>query len=290
MTNSPHKFYTNKNILGAYSLVNYTILSKNEVLKMKLVDSHCHLEAEEFAQDLPNVISEATKCGIVKLITSSVVPEQWEKSITLSHNHSQIECTIGVHPWYVKETHFPVLNEIEKIAQQHKIVGIGEIGLDRKIDEPSFELQEEMFIKQLEIAKKINLPVIIHCRGAFPDLIRIVKKVGLPSKGGMIHAYKGNLEITKQLLPLGFYFSFGCGLTYPQSSKRIEALKLIFPNKILLETDSPDIPPIGRTGERNMPTNILLVVGELSRYLEKTEEEIAEITTNNALTLFSLEI
>ncbi|MCX8064964.1 MAG: TatD family hydrolase [Candidatus Hydrogenedentes bacterium] len=257
---------------------------------MKFIDSHCHLEAEEFAHDLPNIISDGVKSGIVKFITSSVVPEQWEKSIGLTYTYSQVECTCGIHPWYIKESHFPSLNTLEKIIEKHKVVGIGEIGLDRKIEGPPFELQEEIFIKQLEIAKKINIPVVVHCRGAFPDLIRIIKKVGLPNKGGMIHAYKGNLEITKQLLPLGFYFSFGCSITFPQSNKKIELLKLIYPDKILIETDSPDIPPVGKAEERNIPSNILLVVKELSKYLEKNEEEIAEVTTRNAYDLFSLNL
>ncbi len=257
---------------------------------MRFVDSHCHLEAQEFEHDLVNVIEDGVNSGIVKFITSAVYPEQWNKSIELSSIYNQVESTIGVHPWYAKVEHFTKLDELPMIIHKYKIVAIGEIGLDRKIENPPFELQEAIFEKQLKIAKEINIPVVIHCRGAFPDLIRIVKKVGLPQKGGLIHAYKGSVEITKQLLPLGFYFSFGCALTYPHSYKRANVINMVYPEKILVETDSPDIPPAGNTNKRNVPSNIRLVVNELSKYLNKTEEEIAEKTTQNAISLFSLDI
>lgn len=257
---------------------------------MKLIDSHCHIEAQEFDQDRTNVIEDGIKSGIIKFITSAVFPEQWQKSIDISTTYPQVECTIGVHPWYVKEEYFPELDNIPTIVKKHKIVAIGEIGLDRKIKTPPFELQEAIFEKQLKIAKQLNLPVVIHCRGAFPDLIRIVKKTGLPNRGALIHAYKGSPEITKQLLPLGFFFSFGCALTYPHSYKKANVIKMLYPDRILIETDSPDIPPAGKTNERNIPSNLLLVINELSKFLEKAKEEIADTTTQNANNLFSLNI
>lgn len=254
---------------------------------MEIIDVHCHLEAEEFHDDLEDVLNKARSVGIIKLITSSVSPEQWDTSLALSQKYSEIECTWGVHPWYVKEEYFHDLNRL-LTDSANKIVGIGEIGLDLKIDNPPYELQEKFFIRQLEIAKEINLPVVIHCRGAFSQLTGIINKIGMPKKGGVIHAFKGSPEIVEQLIPHNIFFSFGCGITYRYSSKREKILHRIYPDHILVETDSPDIPPAGESGTRNIPSNISLVLSALAEYLKCPEAEIATNTTNNAKKIFKL--
>ncbi|HOK08845.1 MAG TPA: TatD family hydrolase [Candidatus Hydrogenedens sp.] len=254
---------------------------------MEIIDVHCHLEAQEFSNDLDIVLDDAKKIGIIKLITSSVEPSQWDKSLELSQKYPEIECTWGIHPWYIKEEFFDDLNRLTSDSVE-KIVAIGEIGLDLKIDTPSYDLQEKFFIRQLEIAKEINIPVVIHCRGAFSQLTGIVKKIGMPQKGGIIHAFKGSVEIVEQLLPLGFYFSFGCGITYRYSKKRQHVLNTIYPERILIETDSPDIPPAGKSDTRNIPSNITLVIKNLTEYLKCSENEIASQTTKNAKKIFNL--
>ncbi len=254
---------------------------------MKIIDVHCHLEAEEFKDDLEDVLNKARSVGIIKLITSSISPEQWDTSLSLAQQYPEIECTWGVHPWYVKEEYFQDLNRL-LTDSVNKIVGIGEIGLDLKIDTPPYELQEKFFVRQLEIAKEINLPVVIHCRGAFSQLIGIINKIGMPERGGVIHAFKGSFEIVEQLIPHNIFFSFGCGITYRYSSKREKILHRIYPNHILVETDSPDIPPAGESGTRNVPSNISLVLSALAEYLKCPEIEIAKHTTNNAKKIFKL--
>ncbi|HOV32379.1 MAG TPA: TatD family hydrolase [Candidatus Hydrogenedens sp.] len=254
---------------------------------MEIIDVHCHLEADEFSSDLEEVIRHAKDAGIIKMITSSIYPQQWEQSLQLSQKYPEIECTWGVHPWYIKEDYFCELNKLISDSTG-KIVAIGEIGLDLKVENPHFELQEKFFIRQLEIAKEINLPVVVHCRGAFSQLVGIVKKIGMPKRGGIIHAFKGSVEIVEQLIPLGFYFSFGCGIIFRQSSKREKVLEKIYPERILVETDSPDIPPPGQTDMRNVPSNIILVLNALSKYLKCPENEIADNATKNAKKVFNL--
>lgn len=254
---------------------------------MEIIDVHCHLEAEEFRDDLEEVVQNAKSVGLIKLITSSVTPEQWEKSLWLSQQYPEIECTWGIHPWYVREDYFKDLNRL-LTDWVNKIVAIGEIGLDLKIANPPYELQEKFFIRQLEIAKEINLPVVIHCRGAFSQLIGIINKIGMPERGGIIHAFKGSPEIVEQLIPHKIFFSLGCGITYRYSSKREKILNQIYPNHLLVETDSPDIPPAGQSGIRNVPSNIILVLSALTEYLKVSELEIAKNTTNNAKKVFNL--
>ncbi|MGC8739456.1 MAG: TatD family hydrolase [Candidatus Hydrogenedens sp.] len=254
---------------------------------MEIIDVHCHLEAEEFRDDLEEVVNDAKSTGIIKMITSSVTPEQWEKSLRISQQYPEIECTWGVHPWYVKEEYFKDLNRL-LTDSANKIVAIGEIGLDLKIDNPPYELQEKFFIRQLEIAKEINIPVVIHCRGAFSQLAGIINKIGMPERGGIIHAFKGSPEIVEQLIPHRIFFSLGCGITYRYSSKREKVLNQIYPDHLLVETDSPDIPPARQSGIRNVPSNIILVLSALTGYLKNSVLEIAKNTTNNAKKVFNL--
>jgi TatD DNase family protein len=168
-------------------------------------------------------------------------------------------------------------------------VAIGEIGLDRKIDSPAFDLQREIFELQLQYAIETDIPVIIHCRGAFNELIESLNKTGIPGSGALIHAYSGSLELTEILLKKGVSFSMGGTLTYKNSRKRSDVLKRIYPDHFLLETDSPDIPPVN-TLKPNVPANILLNLEAASVILGIPEEVIAETTTANAMKLFRMQL
>jgi len=166
---------------------------------------------------------------------------------------------------------------------------VGEIGLDMKIESPSFNLQREIFELQLQYAVEADIPVIIHCRGAFNELIESINRIGLPHRGGILHAYSGSLELTEILIKKGLSFSMGGTLTYKNSRKRSDVLTRIYPDHFLLETDSPDIPPVN-TLKPNVPSNILLNLQAASEILGVPEEIIAESTTANAKKIFGLEL
>lgn len=251
---------------------------------MELIDVHCHLESSDFSTILDRIISDASDAGIIKLITSSITLDQWEISRLISEKYKEVEFTIGVHPWYVKESDLSVYSKLQGGIDSGAI-GIGEIGLDRKIETPDFELQSAVFIEQMKFAAEKNLPVIIHCRGAFNELIASLKKTGVPQRGGIIHAFSGSSEIAEELMEMGLSFSMGGTLTYRNSRKRSEVLKKIFPGNFLLETDSPDIPPAGKE-KPNVPSNILLNLEAAAEILGVSMEEIAEATTENARRIF----
>lgn len=255
---------------------------------LKLIDAHCHLEAPEFNNSIDSVIDDAVNSGIVKLITSSVICTEWEKSKSLHEKFSQVEFSIGVHPWYVSESDRDIKDKLDK-ASNSGAVAVGEIGLDLKIESPSFALQREIFELQLQYAVETDIPVIIHCRGAFNELIESINRFGVPQRGGIIHAYSGSLELTEILIKKGLSFSMGGTLTYKNSKKRSEVLKRIYPDYFLLETDSPDIPPIN-TLKPNVPSNILLNLKAASEILMIPEEKIAESTTSNAKKIFGLKL
>ena len=255
---------------------------------MHLVDSHCHLEAQEFENNLSGIIDDALNAGIVKLITSSVTSGEWPKSRLIHERFHQVEYSIGVHPWYVSNADMDIKLKLEKERGRGEIA-IGEIGLDRKITEPDFDLQRQVFELQLQYAVDTDTPVIIHCRAAFNELIESINRIGVPPGGGIIHAYSGSPELTEILIRKGLSFSMGGTLTYRNSRKRAEVLRIIYPDHFLLETDSPDIPP-ANTLKPNVPANILLNLKAASEILCIPEEKVADSTTANAMRIFRLNI
>lgn len=252
---------------------------------MKLVDVHCHLESEEFRDSLDDVLADARRAGLAKLVTASITPEQWPISRALAERYPEVECAWGVHPWYIKPEHEAQLDELRG-ARDAGVAAIGEIGLDRKVASPDFEMQQRLFEAQLRIAIEFDLPVVIHCRGAFDDLATSFKRVGVPKRGGLIHSYSGSAEWIRPWLEKGIHASLGGALTYRNSRKKREVLQLVYPDFLLLETDSPDIPPVELQGQVNVPANIVYNLRAASEILGRSEDEIAARTTANAARLF----
>jgi TatD DNase family protein len=256
---------------------------------MKIVDVHCHLESKHFRGTLDSVIAEARRAGIIRLITASIEPGQWDLSCSIAARYSEVECALGVHPWYIRESYLDNLPRLSD-ARAMGAVAIGEIGLDSKTEVVDPGLQGVFFEKQLAIAREAGLPVIMHCRGAFNELIKFIRKDGPLEAGGVIHSYSGSPELTEELMALGLSFSMGGTLTYRNSAKRTAVLKMIYPERFLLETDSPDIPPVQKRGEVNRPGNILYNIEAASQIIGESIERIAECTTRNAVELFSLNV
>jgi TatD DNase family protein len=252
---------------------------------MKLVDAHCHLECEEFAESLDDVMADAARAGIVRLITSSIIPEQWPISKSISERYPEAVFAWGVHPWYIRPEHESRLPEL-KNAVDAGASAIGEIGLDKKTELVPIALQTKFFEIQLRVAKDLDLPVVIHCRAAFDVLLPILKRIGVSRTGAVMHNYSGGAELARQLSDLGLSFSFGGALTFRNSKKKREVLRAVYPERILLETDSPDLPPVEARERPNVPANILYNLRAASDILEISEIEIAEVTTLNAARIF----
>ncbi|MBP7736705.1 MAG: TatD family hydrolase [Spirochaetes bacterium] len=256
---------------------------------MNLVDAHCHLESDHFVNDLDRVINEARCAGIVKLITSSITPGQWELSRSIADRYAEVECALGIHPWYIRESYRDAIQGLYA-ARDLGAVAIGEIGLDRKSEMVPFDRQLDFFEAQLSVAREIDLPVIIHCRGAFNELILSLKQGGPLRAGGIIHSFSGSPELADELIRLGLSFSMGGTLTYRNSKKRAAVMKRIYPGHFLLETDSPDIPPVQKHGEINRPHYILYSLEAAVEITGDTVEQVAEHTTANAMRLFNLRV
>ena len=256
---------------------------------MELIDTHCHLESSEFEGRLEQVLAEARNAGIVKLITASITPEQWGMSQTLAETFPEVAFALGVHPWYLTPEDVTRVDAL-RAARDRGAVAIGEIGLDGKVGSSALDAQIPLFEAQLRIACDLDLPVVLHCRAAFGELLRTLKTVGAPKAGGVVHAFSGSVELARELARYGLCFAMGGTLTYRNSRKRAHVLRYVYPEHLLLETDSPDIPPVevrGR-GEPNVPANIRYNLAAAAETLGETEETVAAVTTANARRVFNL--
>jgi TatD DNase family protein len=256
---------------------------------MRLVDVHCHLESAEFSGSLDRILEDADRAGVVRLITCSIEPGQWTRSRELASRYAQVECALGIHPWYIDEKDYSRI-EMLREARNQGAVAIGEIGLDRRVEHPPFERQLAFFEAQMAVARDVDLPVIIHCRGAFNELLASLKKTPMPRPGGIIHSFSGSAQVAADLAKHDLSFSLGGILTYRNSKKRSDMLRSIYPERFMLETDSPDIPPVGAPSRINVPENILLNLTAAADILGVSEEEVAGNTTANAARLFRLKI
>lgn len=252
---------------------------------MRLVDAHCHLEAEDFRGRLDEIIAGARAAGLVKLVSSTIVPGEWELARATAARFPEAAFAWGVHPWYAETQHLGQLDRLRD-ARAAGAAAIGEIGLDAKIASPPMSFQEEIFEAQLRVARDLELPVVLHCRGAFNELLRILNRVGAPAPGGIVHAFSGSAEIAEALMQHRIRFSMGGALTYKPSRKRREVLAVAYPEHLLLETDSPDIPPVQAPERPNVPANIRYNLHGAAELLGLPEAEVAEQTTRNAARVF----
>jgi TatD DNase family protein len=256
---------------------------------MRLVDVHCHLESDYFRDRLDAIIAGAREAGVVRLVTSTTGPDEWQLSRSIAERYDAVEFALGIHPWYCAEELIPAIDGLAAEAGRGAIA-IGEIGLDSRVETPGFGLQQLFFERQLAIAREINLPVVVHCRGAFGTMQAALRKIGAPARGGLVHSFSGSVEIAELFMRHGMLFSFGGALTYRNSRKKAEVLKRIYPDHMLLETDAPDIPPVEAKEMPNLPSNILYNLRAASEILGRSEEEIARTTTANAARLFMLDL
>ena len=191
---------------------------------------------------------------------------------------------LGIHPWYIPddaEEFLSALSDTDFLGAS----AIGEIGLDTADEKIPLERQIRVFEAQLALAEAMRLPSVVHCRGAFSELMQCAERIGI-SRGAVIHAFNGSAELAKDLGRRGFSFSFGGVLTFKDSQKRAAMLRSVYPERFLVETDSPDIPVAGRKGERNEPARIVDIIEAAASILGEPEERVAETAFSNAKRLF----
>jgi TatD DNase family protein len=257
------------------------------VIKL-LVDSHAHLEDEKYDRDREKVIEECKK-DLTFLINVGSNLLTSKQSIELAHNYDFIYASVGIHP-HDAQREFDKVEEIERLALQEKVVAIGEIGLDYYYNDPPKEFQKEVFTKQIRLAKKLNLPIIIHDRDAHGDILDILKQEWTKDLRGVFHSYSGSVEMAFQVIEMNFYISLGGPVTFKNAKKPKEVAKAVPIEKLLIETDSPYLTPEPYRGKRNTPVYVKFVAEKIAELRDMSCDEVCRITAENAMKLFTIHI
>ncbi len=258
---------------------------------MELFDSHAHLDDEKFDEDRDNLIEQIKKAGVAKFISAGYSLEGSRKAKELAEQYDFIYATAGISPNDIPQTEdelWKVLLEIEEMVKQSKkIVAIGEIGLDYYWNEENKDLQKKAFTKQIEIANRLKLPIVIHTREAVMDTIQILKQNQVYAKG-VFHCCPLNRELVREALKLGFYISFAGPVTFKNSKNADEIIQMVPNEKILIETDSPYLSPEPLRGRRNDPRNVKYIAQKIATIKNLNLEEVAQMTFENTERIFSI--
>ena len=253
---------------------------------MEFFDSHSHYNDEKFDVDRNKIIEENYKKGVTSLVCAGYSALSSKLAIKLSTEFKHIYATCGISPNDISQDVDNQIIEIEEMAKNSKVVAIGEIGLDYYWNKENKEIQKEVFIKQIQIANKLKLPIVIHTRDAVMDTLEILKQNKVENKG-VFHCCPLNIELVKEALKLGFYISFSGNITF-KNAKSEEIIKLVPLDKILIETDCPYLSPEPNRGKRNDSSNLIYIVERIANVKEMKIEEIAKITYKNAKKIFNL--
>lgn len=269
---------------------------------MNLIDTHAHLYYERFEEDFDEVIHRAVESGLTRIINIGADIESSKKAAKLENDQIKFYSSIGLHPHEISRLSNDVsihqnIGELERLYQTNttKVVAIGECGLDYHFEGLDFSpttlsqdqqitLQKELFQAQIDLAKKLKLPLIIHSRDAWEDIFFPT----LQSTQGVFHSFTGSENEAKKALSLGYYLGFSCIVTYPKNEHLRQIIKNMPLNKILIETDCPYLPPQSQRGQRNEPANVSEVVKVISEIKGISFKEAAQTTFDNAQRLFKL--
>jgi TatD DNase family protein len=252
-----------------------------------LVDTHAHLQWASFDKDREKVISRAQQASVGNIVNIGFDLDGSVKGVELAEQHSGLYATVGIHPHNAIRLDRNVLNRLRELSRHPKVVAVGEIGLDYYRNLSPREAQKKAFEAQLFLAEELELPVVIHDREAHSDILEIISRF----KGkvrGIMHCFSGDKEMAEQIIELGFLVSFAGNVTYPNARKLREAARWIDLDSLLLETDSPWLPPQAMRGKRNEPCFLPFIAREIAELKGIATEELAEATTMNAKEIYQL--
>ena len=264
--------------------------------QVEFFDSHAHYNDEKFNEDREELITEIYKSGVTKLINAGYSLESSKYALEIAKRYDWIYTISGISPNDIPEGKKELQKQLEELVNfieneknTNKIVGIGEIGLDYywEKDDLKRNIQKEAFIKQIEIANKFNLPIVIHTRDAVMDTLEILKKYPV-TKRGVFHCCPLNRELVKEALKLEFYISFAGPITFKNSKNASEIINMVPLDKILIETDSPYLSPEPNRGKRNDSRNVKYMAEKIASVKNISLEEVARITYENTCKIFSI--
>ncbi|WP_018924716.1 TatD family hydrolase [Salsuginibacillus kocurii] len=253
-----------------------------------LFDTHVHLNIDPFAEDREEVIERAQEAGVSLMNVVGFDRDTIPKAIELAEMYEFMYASVGWHPVDAIDMTDEDLDWIKSLASHPKVVALGEMGLDYHWDKSPKEVQKEVFRRQIQLAKEVNLPIVIHDREAHADIADLLEEEKAGEVGGIMHCFGGDLEIAKRCLDMNFYISFGGPLTFKNAKLPKEVAKEIPMERLLVETDCPFLAPHPYRGKRNEPAFVRLVAEQMAALKGLSLEEVAETTTRNAKKLFDI--
>ena len=250
---------------------------------MGWIDSHCHIIDEAFSDDFDEIIKRIEENNIERCMIVCCYDHEYDKAIALAKKDSRFDVAVGIHPSDVKKLNDDIWNKFIEYSNNPYVKAIGEIGLDYYWDKDNKDDQKDIFIKQIEIANKLNKPILVHSRDAMQDTFDIMKKY--PARGVM-HCYSGSREMAKEFMKLGYYLSLGGPVTYKNANEPKEVAKIIDNDKILIETDCPYLTSVPFRGKRNEPSYVIYTGKYISELRNVDEDVFKDQLVNNYDRLF----
>ena len=253
-----------------------------------LIDSHVHLEMPQFDEDRKEVINRFLVNGVGLIINIGSSLENSKKAVELARKHKFIYATVGIHPHDIKNANAQTYAEIETLLKNEKVVAVGETGLDYYKNYSPHNVQVEGFKRHIQIAKKHNKPIIVHCREAEDEVLSILKNDSAKEIGGIIHCFSGSMQFADECLNLGFYISFSGNITYPKAKNLREVVKIVPSDRLLIETDAPFLSPQSKRGKRNEPSFVQYVAEKVAELKILSREDVERNISRNIHRLFGI--
>lgn len=260
-----------------------------------IFETHAHYDDEAFEQDRADLLAVMKEHGIGTIVNIAADLESCQTTLALSEEYSFVYAALGVHPSGTGELTEASLKWIADLCRERsvkkggKVVAVGEIGLDYHWEEPDRDIQRKWFERQMEMAREVSLPLVIHSRDAAKDTCDIMKVHRADEIGGIVHCYSYSRELAREFLDMGFSFGIGGVVTFNNAKKLKETVEYLPMENIVLETDSPYLAPVPFRGKRNSSLNLRYVAEEIGRIKQIETEKVIEITERNAIRLFGLE-
>lgn len=260
---------------------------------MNLIDTHVHLGDAQFDSDRDEVLRRAAAAGVDRLIEIADTPADWDKALALARARPQVRASLGLHPYYAAEYTLELKERLSRQVRLPEVVAIGEIGLDYVKSEVPPAVQRKAFEELLAAAKRWSVPAVIHCRGAYPDLLAVIGNLfhsPPPNRRywGVVHCFSGDSAQALSCVNSGFALGCDGPITYPKNDALREAFRAAGVRSAVLETDSPYLPPQSSRGKRNEPAAVVEIARRLADVFSMPPEELARVTTENALELYRL--
>ena len=254
-----------------------------------LIDTHCHLDMSAYEADFEAVLERALAAGVTRIISVGIDLASSRRAIALAEKYEGVYATVGVHPHNVAKLSAADYAELQALCRQAKVVAYGEIGLDYVKNYAPVALQKEHFSRQVNLAKELQLPLVVHDREAHAEIMEILEAAAPFPAGGVMHCFSGDAAFARRVLALGFHISIPGVVTFARAEMLQEAVREIPLSSLVLETDGPFLAPVPQRGRRNEPALLIHIARKVAELKGVSFEEVARQTTINAERLFGLE-